>query len=303
MIRLGLCCIFINENIKFKQPTATSLLKLSREAAFAKLSEVCLFNANSLLTALKFCDNNSIKSFRVSSRFFPLKTHPVYSYEISSLKDQKAIFETLKTIKTFSINKNIRLTFHPDQFVVLNSPYPHVVENSIKELKYHAEVAHLINADVLNIHGGGAYGNKKEALEILSKNLLNLPKNIKKLITLENDDKIFTPKDLLPICKAIGIPLVYDVHHHKCNNDGISIEKTTKAAISTWNREPLFHISSPLSGYKSKDPKKHHDYINIKDFPKCWRNLNITVEVEAKAKELAIKKLTKELNTLKIRLN
>ena len=74
------------------------------------------------------------------------------------------------------------------------------------------------------------------------------------------------------------------------------MEEATEQAISTWNREPMFHISSPLEGWKGPKPNRHHDFINIVDFPDCWRDLSLTVEVEAKAKEVAILKLMKQLS-------
>nr|WP_320191784.1 hypothetical protein [uncultured Desulfobacter sp.] len=91
--------------------------------------------------------------------------------------------------------------------------------------------------------------------------------------------------------------MVYDVHHHRCLGDELSIQCATEQSISTWNREPLFHISSPKDGWESTNPKKHHDFIDIKDLPREWQTLNITVEVEAKAKEMAIKKLIKEIDS------
>jgi UV DNA damage endonuclease len=100
---------------------------------------------------------------------------------------------------------------------------------------------------------------------------------------------------LLPICKATGIPLVYDVHHHRCNPDGLSVEQATKRALATWNREPMFHISSPIEGWEGAKPERHHDFIDVADFPNCWRRKKITVEVEAKAKEVAVEKLLTEL--------
>jgi UV DNA damage endonuclease len=78
--------------------------------------------------------------------------------------------------------------------------------------------------------------------------------------------------------------------------DNLSVEEATAHALETWNREPLFHISSPKKNWKSSNHRWHHDYINIKDFPKCWLGFNITVEVEAKAKELAVKKLWSQLS-------
>jgi len=81
------------------------------------------------------------------------------------------------------------------------------------------------------------------------------------------------------------------VHHHRCLPDGWSIEKTTERAVATWNREPAFHISSPLDGWSGPKPERHHDYINPRDFPAAWTRLKLTVEIEAKAKKLAVIKL------------
>ena len=64
----------------------------------------------------------------------------------------------------------------------------------------------------------------------------------------------------------------------------------------TWNREPMFHISSPLEGWDGLKPERHHDFINLKDFPVFWHDLDQTVEVEAKAKEVAVLKLKKQLS-------
>ena len=179
--------------------------------------------------------------------------------------------------------------------MVLNSPRPDVVEKSITELEYQAEVAQWIGADVVNIHGGGAYGDKQTALRTFAKNLARLPRTVRKLLTIENDDKVYTPADLLPLCQEQGIPFVYDVHHHRCTPDGLTEEEATRQAFTTWDREPLFHISSPLEGWTGPKPHRHHDYIDIRDFPAFWHGLNVTVEVEAKAKELAVKKLAKAL--------
>lgn len=88
---------------------------------------------------------------------------------------------------------------------------------------------------------------------------------------------------------------MYDAHHHRCLPDGLSIERATHEALSTWNREPLFHISSPIAGWRGRNPERHHDYIRPSDFPDCWRDLALTVEVEAKAKELAVLRLQRAL--------
>ncbi|MGZ0174240.1 MAG: UV DNA damage repair endonuclease UvsE, partial [Planctomycetales bacterium] len=131
----------------------------------------------------------------------------------------------------------------------------------------------------VNIHGGGGYGNKPDALTRFTQNFKRLSRRVRKRLTVENDDTTYTPSELLPLCQEIGIPLVYDVHHHRCNQDELSIEEATEQAVATWNREPLFHISSPIEGWKGPKPRRHHNFINVTDFPECWRDLTLTLEV------------------------
>jgi UV DNA damage endonuclease len=295
VIRLGLCCIFRDEPIKFRTTTATAIKRLSRREARKKLAGLCAENALALLSALHYCSEHGIGCFRVNSQILPLKTHPEVGYDLEELPGGRQIVKQLQECGKFAGAAGLRTTFHPDQFVVLNSPKPDVVASSIQEIEYQAEVAQWIGADVITIHAGGAYGDKATALERLAKNLARLSKTARKRLTIENDDKIYTPADLLPICMAEGVPLVYDVHHHRCNPDGMSIEQATRKALATWNREPLFHISSPIEGWDGPNLGRHHDFIDVKDFPVCWRRKKITVEVEAKAKEVAVKKLATEL--------
>ena len=287
--------MFRDQPIKFVTTTATAIGNMKRPDAVAKLSRLCLANADALLAALRFCAENEIGCFRINSQILPVKTHPDCGYSIDDLPANDEIVRRFKECRQFAEKHDLRTCFHPDQFVVLNSPRLDVVENSIKELEYQAEVAEWVGADVINIHAGGAYGDKQKALADFARNLERLSHRARSRLTVENDDKTFTPADLLPICKAEGVPLVYDVHHHRCNPDGQSVEQVTKRAISTWNREPLFHISSPLEGWKGPKPERHHDFIDMQDFPACWRRRKITVEVEAKAKEVAVRRLQQEL--------
>jgi len=298
MIRFGLCCIFIKSPITFRRTTAKYLEQFSRETQLEKIAGICRHNAGSLQDALRYCRKHHIKSFRINSRILPLKTHPHVGYAMEDLEAQRQIIQLFKQCGSFSQKQDIRTSFHPDQFILLSSPRDEVVQRSVADLIYHAEVAQWVNADVINIHGGGAYGDKHKSLHHLRKHIERLPEAVRSRLTLENDDRVYTPKDLIPVCKDMGIPLVYDVHHHRCLPDGISIEKTTERVLDTWNREPLFHISSPKNSWGSSNPRDHHDYIDAADFPECWLQLDITVEVEAKAKELAVLKLKKDVDRL-----
>lgn len=298
MLRLGLCCVFKEHPVKFRKTTAKYLAQFPLKERQHRLAGLCAANAQSLLKALEFCRDNKIGSFRINSQILPLKTHPEMGYDIAELPGSDEIVDDFKACGVFSQKHGIRTTFHPDQFIILSSPYPDVVRRSILDLEYQAQVAEWVNADVINIHAGGVYGDKPSALLRLMKTIDTLPEPVRKRLTLENDDRSYSPIDLLPVCDRLSIPMVYDVHHHRCLRDRLSIHDVTLKSMETWNREPLFHISSPKDGWDAPNPRKHDDYINIHDFPKDWLSLDITVEVEAKGKELAIKKLMKELTWL-----
>jgi UV DNA damage endonuclease len=295
VIRLGLCCKFHEAPIAFKTTTVTALQRLPRERQLEKLSQLAIANAEALRLALAYCAAHGIGSFRVNSQILPVKTHRGVGYAIGDLPNAAAIIAAFKACGRFAKQHALRLTFHPDQFILLSALGPDITRLSIADLEYQAEVAAWVNADVINIHAGGAYGNKAEALARVAAVIQTLPKSVRSRLTLENDDRVYTPADLLPLCRATGLPFVYDVHHHRCLPDGLSVKEVTAQALATWDREPLFHVSSPKDGFDSKNPRPHHDFIAPSDFPEEWRGLDLTVEIEAKAKEVAIARLRQEL--------
>ncbi|MFH0879015.1 MAG: UV DNA damage repair endonuclease UvsE [Lentisphaerota bacterium] len=295
MIRLGLCCLFRDQPIRFRRTTAAALLKWPPKRRGEILSSIARDNAQALMQALMYCAHQGIGCFRVNSQILPLTTHPKAGYVVEDLPASGELTALFKACGSFARKHHLRLSFHPDQFVLLNSPRLEVVRSSVRELEYQARLAEWIGADVINIHGGGGYGDKKSALNRLRKNLDLLSPQVRKRLTLENDDRVYTLSDLLPVCREESIPLVYDLHHHRCLPDGRSVEKATQLALTTWNREPLFHLSSPLAGWRGGNPRPHHDFIDPADFPKEWKTLDVTIEVEAKAKEVAVLRLLRDM--------
>jgi len=281
-MRLGLCCIFRGEPIRFRRTTATYLAK---QEGMEFISQLVRENIQALIEAVDYCRENGIGSFRINSHLLPCATHPDVGYKVDDLIGHEEIVAGMQSVR----DKGVRLTFHPDQFVVLGSPRADVVEKSIHELEHHGWMAEQVGADVVNIHAGGAYGDKGSALKSFLAGVDRLSDRARRYLTVENDDRVYTPSDLLPL----GLPLVYDVHHHRCLPDDLSIEEATERALATWDREPLFHISSPR---EMKNRRLHADYIDVDDFPQCWRAIDpLTVDIEAKAKELAVFKLKEEL--------
>jgi UV DNA damage endonuclease len=299
-MRFGLCCLFANQPITFKTTTAKALQALPRAAQLDKVSAICLHNATNLQQAVTTANRLGIGAFRIMSPLFPRMTHPEVGYSLDDLPDASRIATLLSATRQLAIDTDIRLSFHPDQFVVLSSPHPAVVDNSIRELAYQAQLAEWVGAGVINLHAGGVYGDKSAALERFAAVYRHLPDAVRSRLSLENDDISYTPADLLPLCQRLNLPLVYDVHHHRCNPDGLSVEEATEQAAATWQalgREPYCHLSSPRAGWQGGNPKPHADYIDPVDFPDCWRGRTMTVDIEAKAKELAVVRLMHDLGT------
>ena len=297
-MRFGLCCLFKAEKIAFRTTTVKVLATLSRRQQLDKLAAICLANAENLLSAVRAVDRLGIGAYRITSPLLPRMTHPEVGYTLEDLATAGDISRLLAETKSFANSRRIRLSFHPDQFVVLSSPRPEVVANSIRELEYHGLLAELVGAEVINLHGGGVYGDKGLALDNFARAFAGLSERVARRLTVENDDVSYTVADLLPLCRRLGIPLVYDVHHHRCNRDGLSEEEATARAALTWQgrgQEQYCHLSSPRAGWQSGDTKPHADFIDPADFPACWRGREMTVDIEAKAKELAVCQLIKDL--------
>jgi UV DNA damage endonuclease len=288
-IRWGLCCQFLDAPIHFRTATATYVLKLPARERRGYLREIARHNAVSLTHAIAQCTALGIGAFRITSQILPLGTHPKAGYTIAGLDPAGEIRRAFRAAGRAARRADVRLSFHPDQFVVVNSERESVVANSLAELEFQAETAALIGADVIVIHGGGKAGGVAAALRRLEAGLRRLSRRARSRVALENDDRSFTPSDLLPLCERLGIPLVYDVHHHRCHPDGLSVEEVTYRALATWRgREPHFHLSSPRDGWNGGNPRPHADFLDPGDVPREWHALSLTVDVEAKAKERAV---------------
>jgi UV DNA damage endonuclease len=296
VIRWGLCCQFLDAPIKYRTATHRYVSTLTPAARRAYLAGIAQDNAAALLASVRHCHALGIGAFRINSQVLPLGTHPVSGYTLARLDRTGKIREAFLEAGALARELNVRLSFHPDQFVVLNSEREAVVESSIGELEFQAELAELVGADVLVLHGGGMAGGAPAALARLERAVHRLGVRARTRLALENDDRQFTPADLLPFCERLGVPFVYDVHHHRCKPDGLLVGEVTARAQATWGkREPYFHLSSPREGWDGRDPKPHADYIDPADVPAEWPGLAVTVDVEAKSKERAVLKVMEEV--------
>ena len=292
MVRLGLCCTFLDEPIKFRTTTARHVSTLDPQRRVDFLRELALHNADALDEAITWCATHRVGAFRVQNGLLPLYTHPEVGWTLDG-QAGRGVAERLRAAGTNARDAGIRLSFHPDQYIVPGSLNPATVTASLRELEYMAEVAELIGAEQLTIHGGGAQGGKAASLARLGHGLDRLSPRARARVVLENDDRVYTVEDLLPLCTAAQVPLIYDVHHHRCNPDRYTIEEATGLAAATWGeREPWAHLSSPIVAWSLKgDHRPHADYIDPEDFPHCWLGRRMSVDIEAKAKEQAVLRL------------
>ncbi|HUR94468.1 MAG TPA: UV DNA damage repair endonuclease UvsE [Gemmatimonadales bacterium] len=289
MIRWGLCCQFLDAPIKFRTATHRYVATLTPDARRDYLASIAADNAAALIAAVTQCRALGIGAFRINSQILPLGTHPVSGYALDHIDRDGTTRDRFLEAGTLARELDIRLSFHPDQFVVLNSEREAVVESSIAELEFQAGIAELVGADVLVLHGGGATGGVVAALARLERAVRRLTPRARSRLALENDDRLFAPADLLPFCERLDLPLVYDVHHHRCKPDGLTVAEATARAAASWGtREPYFHVSSPRAGWDDGDPRPHADFLDVGDVPPEWTEMRVTVDVEAKAKERAV---------------
>ena len=294
-MNLGYACVNLTlSNNSNKVTTNRTMVKktfLTKGTDYA--SYLSMKNCSDLLNILDWNVDNGIKFFRLSSNFFPWASE----YELEELKDFKKIKSLFFRAGRFAKKHGLRLTAHPGPFNVLGSPHNNVVKNTIKDLSMHGKMFDMLGLSKtpfskINIHCNGVYGDKIATMKRFCDNFKKLPKSVQSRLTIENDDKtsMYSVKDLMFIYEKIGVPIVFDYHHHKFCKGGLSEKEALKLAISTWpkNITPVVHYSESKSKHESNVNIKlqaHSDYIH--NLPDRYGH-DVDIMVEAKAKELAI---------------
>lgn len=302
-MNLGYACI--NMSMGKKVTTNRAMIKRTFEArGLDYVSELALANSKDVIKILEWNRLNGIKLFRLSSTIIPWGDH----IDITQLKDYNEIKKELKKAGDFAKFHNMRINSHPGPFVVLTSPNEKVVTNAIADLELHAKIFDLMGLSKtpfnnINIHCNGVYGDKKSAMDRFCENFQRLSPSVRKRLTVENDDKasMYSVKDLMYIHKKIGIPIVFDYHHHQFCTGGLNEEEALKLASTTWpdgiTQEVHYSESKAIHENNLKEkPQAHSEYI--KSLPNTY-GLNLDVMVEAKGKELAILPFLNFLNNEK----
>lgn len=284
--------------------TFTQFQKIEdREAAIRKLERIALSNLQNTFRLLKHNAASAIYFYRLTSRLIPLANHE----ELLDWNYIKPLRASLREIGDFANKHQIRVDFHPDHFVLINSKEKHILKNSIRTLKLHYLLLKAMGIDPTHrcvMHVGGNYKDTEMSLERFVDNWMNVPKQIQTMIMLENDDTSFTVEDTLYLCEKLDIPLVFDYHHHLAHHQDPNWENNWSRVVQTWRHSPhpiKMHISSP----KSDEAFRHHsDYIDVDMFFRFLKGIKgsipqIDCMIEAKRKDEALFKLMDEVKTRK----
>jgi len=281
---------------KPKVYTGRSMIKRTFKArGIEYASELGLQNCKDLFEIVKWNNENGFPFFRITSNLFPWSSE----YKLEDMPDYFEIGSTLANVGKYVADNNMRITSHPGPFNVLTSPHPHVVDNCINDLSTHGEVFDMMGLsrtpyNKINIHIGGAYGDKESAMARFCTNFVRLPDSVKSRLTVENDDKatMYSVRDLYDgVYKVIGIPIVFDYHHHQFCTGDLTEQKALELAIKTWGDiKPVVHYSESRRDEKKDDTirvQAHSDYVyeKIETY-----GHDIDIMIEAKHKELAVQR-------------
>ncbi|MEM2002156.1 MAG: UV DNA damage repair endonuclease UvsE [Nitrososphaerota archaeon] len=256
-----------------------------------RLLEVFKRNLDDLMKLLDLSRRMGLTIFRLGSNFIPFASHTRFNRGWF-----KAIERILREAADRVRGYGIRITMHPGQYVVLNSPNENVIMRSLAELRYHFWVLDTLglgDESLVVVHVGGVYGDKMRALKRFEETVEN-NKWLTRRLALENDERHYTMSEVIEISESLGLPAVLDYYHHTLNPSKFSMDRL----VSTWrNIVPETHLSSaPQRAHRFGE---HGDYVEVRDF----KNLislflgerAIDIIVEAKKKEKAISRLLEEL--------
>jgi UV DNA damage endonuclease len=284
--QLGLVCITHSDEVRYRTITRKRLLQHAPAEQQGLLAELYTANLQRLDTAVRYCKREGISLYRISSSIFPFSDDDLGRDLLASMADEIA------AVGEWATSNKIRLVMHPDQFVVLSSDSANVVQNSITILQMHADIMDLLKQPrsswaLLEIHGGKG-GRSEKLIDVIG----GLPDGIRTRLGLENDEYAYSAEQIVEVCKAAGVPMVFDAHHHVVKEGLSSFEHPSVAemlakARDTWAdpAHQLTHISNGRTGFNDR---AHSDYIDV--MPSSYRQAP-WIEIEAKFKELAIQKV------------
>jgi len=287
-IRIGYPCI--NWTIGCKADRTFRLKSYSEE----RLVKIVENNLDCLLEILRFNLRHSLLFFRITSDLVPFASHPVCQFNW-----QEHFTKQFKKIGDFIKTNDIRISMHPDQFILIDTVDDRVWEKSRRELVYHAQVLELMELDTsarIQLHVGGVYGDKKGSIKRFVERFQKLEDIVKRRLVIENDDKNYTLEDCLRISDEIGIPVLFDVFHHELNSSGETVPEAFQLFTETWKGKdgiPMVDYSSQKKGGTKSGHAVSIDLTHFKKLLAETEPFDFDVMLEIKDKEKSALKAVK----------
>jgi UV DNA damage endonuclease len=305
-IRVGFVAMSVH--LKNASPSSTMTVTnfqkiIDREAGLRKLTSIAAKNLQNSLRVLRHAHAHGIHVYRFTSKIVPMLGHEL----TEGWNFWTKLAPEFEEVGKFVRDHGMRVSFHPDHFTLLNSKSESVIENSIADLERHVKMFELMELDArakLVMHIGGSFKDKSESIQRFEDNWARVPEHVQQRVTLENDDKTYTARETLELCERQGIPMVLDIHHHRCNPGEEDLRDLVPRIFATWDATglpPKIHVSSPKS---ENDLRMHADYIQLRDvlpFLDLVKELggsDLDIMVEAKQKDDAAMRLCQELGAV-----
>ncbi|SFQ58546.1 UV DNA damage repair endonuclease UvsE [Hymenobacter arizonensis] len=280
-MKIGYPCV--NEAMDCSAANTFRLASYSEERLLAAVTA----NLTCLRRMLEWNVAQGLLFFRMGSGIVPFGSH-----EINTFPWQTHFAAEFQSIGDYIKANDLRVSFHPDQFVVLNSPSPDIVRRSIEELVYQGSMLDLMGLDgtaKLQIHVGGLYGDRELAISRFAAVHATLPDAVKARVVVENDDRLFPLRDCLHLHELTGVPILFDNFHHECLNHGEPMPEALRLAAATWHPTrdgvPMMDYSSQALGERKG---KHTDDLvdeRFREFLTNLQGLDMDLMLEIKNKE------------------
>jgi UV DNA damage endonuclease len=225
--------------------------------------------------------------FRISSSLIPFASHPICTFDWRS-----AFGERLEAIGTTIRQYDMRISLHPGQYTLLNSPKEDTYHSSVAELVYHEQLLNALGLDhthKIQIHVGGVYGNKAGSMARFVERYAALPEGVKARLVIENDERQYSVRDCLRLYEAVGTPVIIDNLHHALNSEGASFGAMFHAAADTWAGQgaPMVDYSSQAAGARIGTHAETLDEAEFADFLAQLGGTDCDVMLEIKDKEVS----------------
>lgn len=294
MIRLG----YVGINTLL--PTASRTFRIINYSE-QKMLDMAKSNILSLENILHWNSDHDIRLFRITSNLIPYGSHLI------NRGLWKEVFkDDFERIGLFIKENNMTVSMHPGQYTVINSPVEKFYQNSIGDLEYHNSILDLMELDFnhkIIIHGGGGYNNKTEASNRLKNRIQSLPGYLKKRIVLENDERVFSAKEIIDIAVKVKLPAVFDVFHHEVfpSFEDKSLREIILIFKRNWGKNCRQKIHYSNQG-KGKHKGAHSEAIDVKRFANFYqkiKDLDLDIMLETKDKEKSVLLLRKHFPELK----